>query len=260
MLRIEYNGEFGYELAIILPYVYYLKMNKIPFKTISCKQTKCLFYFSENHEEKYDKRKYSNVSKDIPNHNLHVKHFDYTRWLPPPYKQFYKNDLFISGKPYLIIHNKYTYEWNHNPVNFIDINTLKILFHTYSSKYNIVYIRPYNHNIVSDHQETLYFPDYELLKTFNITDFNDLFDKYKHKYSYNELQLMLHANTEYFISVQGGSCILSSYFGGKNIVYAVKGGEVRSNSFQGWMKKLGNSEIYQVNSYDQLLKITSELL
>ena len=36
--------------------------------------------------------------------------------------------------------------------------------------------------------------------------------------SYNKLQLMLHANCEHFISVQGGNSYIASYFGGTNII------------------------------------------
>ena len=252
MLEISYNGEFGYELVLVIPYCYFLSLNKIPFIIKTSKLTKCLYYFTDNHHEIFEKRISINPT-NIPNIKLHVKNLDYTKWIPPPYNQFYKNNLFVYDKPLLIIHNKYTSEWNGPPVNFINISTLQFIFSNYCNRYQIVYIRPNNSHIINDSQDTCEFNDTKLIKeNSNVIDFNNEYEKYKDKYNYNELQLMLHANSNMFISVQGGTCILSSFFGGHNIILASKGGEVVCDSFHGWMEKLGNSSIIHVMTNDEL--------
>ena len=53
---INYNGEFGFEMQLVIPYAYYCHKKGLKLKTISSKFTKPLYYFSENHIEKYDRR------------------------------------------------------------------------------------------------------------------------------------------------------------------------------------------------------------
>ena len=48
-----------------------------------------------------------------------------------------------------------------------------------------------------------------------------------HLLTYNEFQCMLYANCDKFISYVGGGGILSSYFGGTNIMWTSRGKEVR---------------------------------
>lgn len=52
------------------------------------------------------------------------------RWQPPHLRQYFKDDDILGpGKPVVVVHNKYTHEWEEpGPVNFLDIPTLSKLF------------------------------------------------------------------------------------------------------------------------------------
>ena len=87
---LDYCGEFGPELQTLIPYAYYLYKKDILGKTISSLDTKCFYYFSEQHEERYAQRKYvppwNRMRRVLPNPDEHVSHFDISQFEPPPYK------------------------------------------------------------------------------------------------------------------------------------------------------------------------------
>jgi hypothetical protein len=248
--------EFGYELQLVIPYAYYLFINNKLNNTISCLNTKELYYFSQNHNEIYENRNW--VSPDVPNKTPHVKELNYEEYINPPYKNIFKNTYFVYDKPILIIHNKYNTEWDNEPINYIDKKTLSEIFKYCNDKYKIIYIRPLNKNIIGDNSKVYDLNEESILYKYNITDANKLYIEIKDKYNinnFNHFQLLLHSNSNYFISVQGGNCVLASYFGGINIIYAKKGHELRCNSYNGHYKKYSNSNILHTNNYIDLIKI-----
>jgi len=256
-MRINTQCEFGYELQLVIPYAYYLHtINKLN-KTTSSKMTKELYYFSKNHFEVYEKRVYENPR--VPNRSPHVTHLKYTEYIPPPYKSIFMNSFYIFDKPLLIIHNKYTYEWDNPPINFIDIPTLDKIFNYCNSKYKIVYINPSASMIIRDNSNILQLKgESELLQKYSITLGSELYSQTKDIYkinNFNHFQLLLHSNCERFISVQGGNCVLASYFSGTNIIYAKKGEELNCNSYNTHYQKYSGCKIYHSNTYDGYLNL-----
>lgn len=69
--------------------------------------------------------------------------------------------------------------------------------------------------------------------------------------------MMIYANCDNFISVQGGSSVFTSYFGGKNIIFAKKGGELKHNSYNGY-NKFSGSQIFHVDNYFNLIEVTKK--
>ena len=252
---INYNGEFGYELQLVLPYAYYLYKNNKLSKTISSKNTSSLYYFSKNHVEKYTERNY--VIPRVPNKTPHVYHLNYSKWIPPPLKEMYKNDFYVFDKKICIIHNKFNEEWNGQPVNFIDIDTLEKLFNILSDKYYIIYLRP--KNIIKDNSKIYSLKgEKKLIAKYNIKTGDDLYNETKDKFNvkdFNHFQLLIHSNSSNFISVQGGNCVLASYFGGINIIYAKLGREMENNSYDGHYKKYSNCDVYHTDSYQSLINM-----
>lgn len=59
-MELDICTEFEYELQLVIPYAYYLYKNNLLKKTTSCIYTKELYYFSNNHKEKYIKRVFLN--------------------------------------------------------------------------------------------------------------------------------------------------------------------------------------------------------
>jgi len=255
-MEINCNCEFGYELQLVIPYAYYLHKKNLLNKTTSCFMTKELYYFSKNHEEKYNKRMCN--SPNVPNKTPHIKELNYNNYTPPPYKLKYKNDYFVYDKPLLIIHNKFNQEWGKPPINFINKETLSEIFKFCKDKYTIIYLNPQSNNIVTDNSDIYNLNEYDLLVLYNIIDGNKLYEKVKEEYNlnnFNHFQLLIHSNCNNFISVQGGNCVLASYFGGTNIIYAKQGSELSCGSYNGHYKKYSNCNILHSNNYPDFIKL-----
>ena len=256
-MEIDCQCEFGYELQLVIPYAYYLYKNNLLKQTASTFFTKELYYFSNNHQEKYSKRECIEPN-NVPNKYPHVTELNYDEYLPPPYKENFKNDYFIFDKPIMIIHNKYNEEWLGPPVNFIDKDTLEKIFSTFHSKYQIIYIRPQSNNIVSDGCEIFDLKEKELFSVYGILDGNELYKEVKDKYNisnFNHFQLLLHSNCDHFISVQGGNSVLASYFGGTNIIFAREGHELQCNSYNSHYKKYSNCNVMHSNNYAEFIEL-----
>ena len=66
--------EFGYELIACVPFANWLQQNNMLTYVKSCKDTRCMYFFTEKHEEVYNSR--SEYKKpNVPNGNIHVPTF-----------------------------------------------------------------------------------------------------------------------------------------------------------------------------------------
>ena len=255
-ITVNCKIEFGYELQLYIPYAYYLHIHNRLEKTISSKFTRELYYFSDNHEEKYTVRTYEYPDQRLPNKDLHTENFQFISWIPPPYKQIFKNTTFIYEKPLLVIHNKFNIEWGENPINYLDIPTLENIFLNCNDKYKIVYIRPSSNLIIDDNSDIQQLNESEILKKYSITSGETLFHEHKNICNnFNHFQLMLYANCEHFISVQGGSSYLCSFFGGKNIIYVKKGKELLSGAYKKVFPKFSNCNVLYADNYKDFLNL-----
>ena len=61
--QTQYFGEFGFELLAVVPYAYWLHRQGRLERTIGGLDTRCLYYFSENHEERPVKRHYVPITE-----------------------------------------------------------------------------------------------------------------------------------------------------------------------------------------------------
>jgi len=255
--NIQFFGEFGYELIGVIPYAYWLhKRNKLN-ATKSSIDSKCLYYFSNNHLEINIKRKTVTLS-DFPWGDIHIAQINTSQWRPPPYKSEYINKKFVWEKPICVICNKYTSEWEGPPINFLSIEVLSTLFKLLKERYQIIYNRPTSKNIISDDQKEFFFNDLEYIKKKfpKIITIQELVDN-NNDLTFNQLQMMIYANCDNFISVQGGSSVLTSYFGGKNIIFAKKGGELKHNSYN-WYNQFSGSQIFHVDNYFSLIEVAKK--
>ena len=246
--QLEITNEFGCEVILYIPYYYYLYKNKLLFdnKIKTYKGMKPFYYFVNDNciIEKENNRVWvpSNNRPLLINDNEHVKNFNETCWIQPPYKSIYKNNIILFEKPILVIHNKYNIEWRIDVYNFFSIDILRTIFSKLCDKYQIIYIRPsnkiidknfsYDHNIILDN-----FEDNELIEN----EFKDKVITYENlikrfDYTYNELLLMLYSNCENYISIQGGSSHFISYFYNKMIVLHKRGSELDAGCYDGWYK------------------------
>jgi hypothetical protein len=280
---VQYFGEFAFELLAIVPYAYWLHVNgKLEF-SISSKDTKCLYYFSQNHEEPCEKRSYVPITEypvgamgrfgtDVPRF---PEILDTTRWIPPPYKKVYSNERFRWNRELCIICNKYDIEHiskgegiayyltrKIGRVNFLSSEVLCEVVELLGDRYQIIYNHPRKENIVGDHGRLCEFDGVHILKERfpAVVTMQELL-KENPDLSYNQLQLHLFANCERFISVLGGSSYLASYFGGKNVIFAKEGWEVQYNAYRTWFRKFSGAEIFPVDNYRDLVDtVKSEFL
>jgi glycosyltransferase involved in cell wall biosynthesis len=254
----SYNCEFGYELISVLPFAYWLHTKGLLNSTCSGNDTSSLYYFSKNHTINHELRDYKNCysvyNDNIPNAFIHVDYLDFSKFKIPPYKEIFANSELKWEKPTLCICNRYNREWNHEPINYFDLECLKHLFETLQDKYQIVYFATSIPEELQDHAHSIDLGDYEFAKQYpKVIIFQDLV-----KDSWNETMLKVFANCEKFITMNGGYTILASFFGGQNIIYSkmgkVESRELKNGSFWRWYPEFANSQIIYVDSYDELYK------
>ena len=261
MMDIIYKGEFGYEIFYCVVYAYYLHNRGELKSTTSYKDTKCLYFFSKNHKEIEGNR----ISSMHMQPKLFPDDFDFKNLTNEkytidliPFKEKYRNNLFVFDKPLLVIYNsrRRTLE---NDKNYLDIDVLKKLFNMCLPKYKIVYIFPKDRHIVADECPSIYVGDYGLIYDEyrdDVIDINKLYEEYKEKgfkITFNELQLMICANCDKFISICGGGYVISSLFGGINIGYLYKS----AHAWEDWSKsisRISNCSIINTHTYEELIQ------
>lgn len=233
MIINSHHVEFGYELLSVIPYAYYQHTRNRLEKTISGRNTNDWYFFSPDHTE-VDKLRSAENNKylTVPNKNVHGK-FDFSQWKSPDYSNYFKHEaksLLGELSNIVIISNKYNKEWAQPPCNYIHLETLDQIFqYLTSKKYTIIYNRLTHNMNLNDVGDTvdLNFGDFNLIKEkhSNVLTMQKLMDRYN--IDYNTLLLRLSSMCDKFISVQGGTSITSSMFGGTNIILFNKGGETQ---------------------------------
>lgn len=252
-----FRGEFDQELRYVIPFAYWHHLNGTLKKTISCENTRELYFFSEDHEERYQERDWETSYGDYEFPNMtHSASFSYQKWRRVPYKQHFRNDVFVYDKPLLVIANKYNVEWDKPPVNFLSIEDLDSIIRTYGHKYQIIYNRPLPTHIVTDNSDTLDLNEHPWLKEKypEVLLVDDLNEKHKSIVNnFNHLQLMIYANCDKFISMHGGTAALASCFGGVNVILSKgKPMEVHLNEFATIFPALSGAKILHANSKESL--------
>lgn len=248
------NVEFGYELISSLPYAYKLHLEGRLQETISAVDTECLYYFSPKHSIDQKIRGWNNMiaAKNIPNIGIHQPSLDWSNFVPPPFKEQYKNDRFVFDKPIICICNRINVEWGKGVINFFDRDCLEKMFKSLHKKYQIIYFNIDGKPEFYDGAVPVNIKEKTLVKKYGI-HIQDLHKK-NSDLTFNELQLMVMANCSAFITMNGGYSILASYFGGTNIIYSKECREITSkvNSFYRWYQKFGGSRIVHVDNYKDL--------
>lgn len=282
-MTIENNPEFGYEMAITMPYAYYLKQQGEEVKVITCTGMKPFYWFADEVEEKYDKRSIDNringVNK-LPNNWIHHNAIamygkdyseltpdqqyevngvlDYSEWLSPPLKEQYYDETIELPDNFVVISNKYNLEHGKDPVSYYTVEALNtMLTHFKQAGYNVIYKRPQNIEFPNDENELKNTnlvgyveglgrtSDYDLIEAFdNAYLMDDIIDGLG--LDYNEGQLKIFSRSEGFIGLGGGSSILLAYFGKPLVVYVNVSKDVRPGYFEGdcYFRKLSGADVY----------------
>lgn len=251
--------EFGYELISVLPYAYNLYLQGKLKATVSGKDTACLYYFSPDHKEISEKRSYSNVRKmkktGFPNISIHKSSLDWDVFSPPPLNEYYSSSAITFEKPTVVICNRINNEWDGEPINFIDNQTLEHLFLLLKDKYQVIYIDSAHFGV--DYEDHVSFMDMhkdENIDKYDVLTLHDLSKMYP-ACTINEIQCRLYSGCDKFISSNGGLGILCSYFGGENIIFSKICHEHNPdvNSFHLWYQEFSKATITVIRNEQKLL-------
>tara|TARA_R110000824_G_scaffold133923_2_gene296775 strand:+ start:4391 stop:5308 length:918 start_codon:yes stop_codon:yes gene_type:complete len=277
---VKNNAEFGVELALAVPYAYWLHEQGQLDTVITSKGMKPFYYFCDDVREEFTHRTIDNAQaglNDLPNNWIHGDTkaetvmtkpgvLDYSQWKLPPYKDYYNDKSFTS--PTVFVTNVFNHPDNSDVRHYhhFTIQNLYEIFNALSEKgYDVIYKRERNENkeITYDQNER---PSIQTQNDIlaevegygSMTDF-DLVNHFDNVYlfedkvkelslSYNESQLKILANCDKYISVCGGNGILSSCFGGTTVIYVTQGRELRPNYFgkEGYFHQLSKSKILPV--------------
>lgn len=260
------NIEFGYELISHIPYANYLASKGQLTKTISGNDTECLYFFSPKHEINPEPRSWYNTSKcNTPNIRIHKPYLDKSQFLAPDYKKQYANDRFKYQKELVIICNRHNVEWSTKPINFFDLPTLRKMFELLQDKYQVVYINIEGRKELYDNAPPETLGDFDLLKEYSkVINIHDLHSKNK-ELSFNTLQLMLFANCQKFITMNGGHALLAAYFGGENLIMSKYGNPQAKelseavNSFYRWYHEFSGQRCIHVANEEILIERINDM-
>jgi hypothetical protein len=226
------------------------------------------FFSNDHHIDKTKKRNNSRLSTIKGNpfgSTVHKKNAPKRHWKPPPFAEFFgKPEFFKSvlrGKPLVVILNKYTSEWKKSPINFLDTDTLQEILTYLTPNYTVLYKRT-TPKALFDHQDThtikkeiqdldekdmirFEFPDVWMLEDFSdeLTDPED----------FNLLQFGFMSQSSKFLTVQGGTAVVGSYFGGTNIILIKQGKELKLRDYE-YFPKFSNATVVETHNETEFLR------
>lgn len=253
-MNVKSFSELTWILMQHAPIAYKAFLDDNLISTTSWQNSDAFFYFSPKHISVKTRATYNdtaliyNLDWQIPG-------------VPPPYADHYRNiNPFNFDRPVVVINNKYITEWGQPPINYLSIELLDRIFECLYARYTIVYIRAEQDTAGywNDEQRVHRFEDYDLILTKypDIVAMNDLLKTTE--LSYNHVQLCLHSIADKFISVAGGNAVISSYFGGTNVIWSNPDSSRTCNrpiwSSGSHLSKLSGCEIIGVKSIDETMK------
>jgi hypothetical protein len=227
--------------------------------------TKCFYFFTDNHKEEYTKRVPCLGRFSLPGAawtDLHTSKPNFSKWSPPNYKEYYSGRLnFKTEQPIVIVTNK-----RYDPPGRMYQGTfsnrdLELLFSYLTGRYVVIYNRPLPGMITEDHQAAnVDKSDFEICSKFGVLTSDKLYNiAYpKREKTFNTFQCEMYANCERFITVQGGSSILGSYFGGTNLIYAADGQELKVGSYDLWYDKLSGCNVKHRSTFPDFLTLVAD--
>lgn len=266
-VHVKFYGKFSYELLGAVPYAYFHFLNGSLGSTTSCgvKSVSLFYFFSENHVHDFDcesnKDKIDNVSFFGWNDKLEEERMKVPReFFPPPLASFFREkgkvwDDVPAGAKLVVVSNKLGSQLNLGPNNFLDINLLKAVLHKFlDNGYYVVYNRPGMANSEDEWEavrnKLLHMDDFKVVRKLylkkayagRIRLMQDIHFK-NPDISFNEVQLRMMARSKCFVSVEGGNSILSSYFGGINLIFARKSSSKDFEAFHKSYSRLSDVKI-----------------
>lgn len=294
MPKVKETTEFGLDMIRGLPQAYYYAKHKISHQCVVKRPLEQMYKLISDNVEVTDEYGVRNPG-EIYGHRGPA--WIRKNWTPPPLKEMFKDSVTFD-KPTIVINNKFAGDFtekmvksyqNKNDTDLeydaitrpnrrykvnrgdkVSVNSYSLTFISelvkrYSDKFKIIYISPiFNDSYFKDHNVQLRVDDFEYLEknhpeVYTIKQFleeTDLTD------DYNVAQFMLEATSDRHLTLVGGNCKLSSYFGGDVIIYMSefwRHGHPNNKGDRGifktdsWLKHLSGANIIQMNTYNDIL-------
>ena len=236
---LDFEGEFGAEINSFVPFVNWLHLaGLMAGRRIRTYAGMAPFYYFLRRDQ----------IEEAPRVRRFVPPDHRPPWLPtrddhasvrtafeifPDYRAQYCGGLFRAGRELLVVHNKFTPEWDGPPVNHLPLDLLAEMFATLGERFQIVYLRPGLRGTPSgysrDHQPDLAYGDLDVLERWpGVEVFDDIAEALSGTMPYNEAKLRLYAEAQFHVTAQGGNAhLLSLFSGGLNAIYHRAGQELR---------------------------------
>lgn len=242
---LEYEGEFGSELVLFLPYVTWLSKAGLlrQHRITTYRGMRCFYDHLECAEviEKDAMRRF--VPPDRRPSTLPVRNentFDGIDRSPfhlyPDLRRKFialplAPELAGTGRPLLVIHNKVNDEWKRGPINHISCETLDALFTRLARHFTVCYIRhgmTPSKGFSDDHSYAFPFDDRAVLDGHrDVKGFDDVFERYQASggtQDLNTFKNVLYSRCFHFISSQGGGTSQIVMFSGSLLMVLHRAG------------------------------------
>eukprot|EP01104_Vermistella_antarctica_P013924 TRINITY_DN4298_c0_g1_i1.p1 TRINITY_DN4298_c0_g1~~TRINITY_DN4298_c0_g1_i1.p1 ORF type:complete len:554 (+),score=98.84 TRINITY_DN4298_c0_g1_i1:156-1817(+) len=275
---ISYDGELGYDLIGVIPYAYALALRGELAGTASPRGSDAQLYFwSPHHATMQGRVRKARMWPDVVTHagnfgyepHPHVtNHKDFPvsgdpNWVVPPYRDWFGNSIFTWSKPIAYISNKYSDEWaSMNHPNSLPLEALREIISILKQKYQVVYMRPSKGDFTSDSAVIVEdYGDHEMIRnefSDEVVIVQDLRKAMCFDLDLNTFQMMIMANSRRFVSVQGGNAVLTSLWGGENIVFVQKGQEMKNDEFEYLYPQLSGALVRKAMSNETLIEMVRE--
>lgn len=251
---LEYRGEFGLELLVFLPFIRWLsergllrQRTVVTYKGMRpfYRDLVCQKYIERDERREFvppgDRPSYLPVSDEFalkgpsrfhsyPDLRTMFSSLPLRRWL----------EVAIQSKPLLIIHNKYTNEWDRGPINYISTDAIDDIIHQCKDAFTIIYIRHGAQKLPEDYTEDqndiLTYNDLKVIARHpEVLLFDDLFLDHQDEFpnsTLNEFKNILCSKCYRFISSQGGGAHHLAYFSGSILSILHREGLEENGAYQ----------------------------
>lgn len=235
-MQLLYRGEYGVELAVFIPYVYFLKQSRAQF-IVSTYVGMAPYYFFLSPTEitfRNEQRTYiqPNMRLFLPE-ALRNEETIFTQggkpdeYAAPPYHEYFTKVPISFSKPYVIIQNKYNHEWGMAPKNFFDVDDVRKMLHILTPHYRVFYFRTNSFRgggYSADHNEAESVPMNEkdiLRKEFpnEFVPIEDMLGNMSPPIDFNTLKCFMLTNACATIGTISGFLFFDGYFPCQHIIY-----------------------------------------
>ena len=248
--------EFGFEMYYHIGYAYHLQQRGLLTGTISCRDTRCFYWFSPDHQEHYQRRQWVPHYPTIDQHPHQSPEF--SRWTVPNFVAQYGGKMESAlGKPIVPIFNKYNGEWDGPPVNFFSKESLLEFAQAVRSTHQVIYFRPTS-QIVADDSEVLDLHEKEELRDVGVLMGEELYEQWR-DITFNTFQLSVLADSPYRAVVQGGAAYMNALCPGRIHVLHRRGAELEAGTYQHLEKAAQSKIVIHDNDSELLQSLQAEL-